>query len=68
MRGHKDVMTSDQTTGAEDAIFDLPFAIHNGIGFAPSDRCTSILAQYDGGTAADQSRTLVFDRECIDDS
>ena len=61
-------MATDLATGAEVAIFDLPFAIHNGIGFATADCCTSILSQYDRGTATDQSRTVVLDRECVDDA
>lgn len=61
-------MATELTTGAEVAIFDLPFAMHNGIGFAAADRCTSILSQNDRGTATDQSRTVALDRERVDDA
>jgi hypothetical protein len=46
-------MATELTTGAEVATFDLPFAIHNGIGYTAADRCTSILSQYDRGAATD---------------
>ena len=61
-------MATDLTTGAEVAIFELPIAIHNGIGFAAANRCTSILSQYDRSTATDQSCAVALDRECIDDA
>ena len=64
----RDARATDPAAGAQVATFDLPFAIYNGIGFATANRCTSILSQYDRRTATDQSRTVVFNRECIYDA